>query len=459
MTPTPAEAERRPRPGRGVWLAWAAVAAAVAIFFVRGPLRQVTGDSHDFTMLWAAARCLWVGADPYRHAELLDVALRAGMPRHAWINPVQYLSLYPPTTYLALAPLGALPWVAAKWAWAGLNVLAVAAIVVGLRRCVDAARHRRGAGAIGLPWVLTPVLLWAPAHACLLLGNLSVVCAAAAVWACGPSGRSHPRLTAVLLGVATAVKPQLIGPLALAWMLVWRDRRAAVWLVATGLLFSLVAVGYLFALAPDWIANLRANLDTFTAGGTADPTAENLNAFTMIDLAPLLHLFLGHRGWVQAVVWLVTLSAVAAAAYAWARRPDRRDPLPVLQFLSVIATVTLLPVYHRFYDATLLLVPVAAALSLVAGSGAISPGRPGRRLARAGLWLGLGVFLVPGSALLYVAFHRVGWLPQSWLEPPWTRALLLHHQTVALVGLTAVQGLLLWQRPGGRATTDTRTAG
>lgn len=99
--------------------------------------------------------------------------------------------------------------------------------------------------------------------------------------------------------------------------------------------------------------------------------------------------------------------------------------------------MTLLPVYHRFYDATLLFLPALWLMSVMS-SPRQRPGLAGR-IYRWAAWIPLLVFMVAGSAILYTAITRWEWLPQAWIDVPWGRAVLLHHQTLALLLLIVLQ--------------------
>lgn len=88
-------------------LAWAFVAVAGVVFIVRGPARTV-GSGHDFAPPYGAARAWLFGQNPYDDASLSRVLLAAGRETDATGKPAFNPSLYPPSTFVVLAPFALL---------------------------------------------------------------------------------------------------------------------------------------------------------------------------------------------------------------------------------------------------------------------------------------------------------------------------------------------------------------
>jgi len=91
--------------------------------------------------------------------------------------------------------------------------------------------------------------------------------------------------------------------------------------------------------------------------------------------------------------------------------------------LSILGTLSLLPVYHRFYDASLLVLPVAWALRAQATASS--------RLKKI-CWLLFAIFLIPGSSILERAVSG-GHVGQNVLGSWWWGYLLLPHEAWALM--------------------------
>jgi hypothetical protein len=90
--------------------------------------------------------------------------------------------------------------------------------------------------------------------------------------------------------------------------------------------------------------------------------------------------------------------------------------------LSAIAVISLLPVYHRFYDASLLALPLCWAIMTF---------RKRRRFAVLSLLLMLP-FLVPGGTILQ-AMADSGRIPAGLANRWWCQSFLMAHQVWALL--------------------------
>jgi hypothetical protein len=145
----------------------------------------------------------------------------------------------------------------------------------------------------------------------------------------------------------------------------------------------------------------------------------------------------------------LALTVATIAGLGWVfllRRSVGRQPLLALSALAVIA---LLPVYHRFYDASVLVFPLAWSLTDLSG-----------RIR----WLGnttfclLLPFLVPGGTVLEQMQLR-GYVSAAVRDSWWWNATVMPHQVWLLVILTVVlleamrraadDGVLI-SPPGGR---------
>jgi hypothetical protein len=173
------------------------------------------------------------------------------------------------------------------------------------------------------------------------------------------SGRATA--SGAMYGLATAIKIQVGLPF-VAYLL-WRRRGTpalASCLVPVGL--TVLSVMRMQVAAAPWLSSWLANLSRLSRpGGINDPSLQNPDRFSLINLQYLLSSLIANG----AVVELMTVSTVGLAALAlvWLRRG--RDPHPDLLALAVVAVLGLLAVYHRYYDAVLLAIPIAWACSVI----------------------------------------------------------------------------------------------
>ena len=445
---------------------------ACVLLGVRGVARGLDPGAiggADFTMVYAGARAWWLGLDPYDHAVLIELYTAAGGGRERDLDPRWFASLYPPTTYAVLGPL--LGWAAWPWArliWMATNLVAWA----GGGLLGDRLLRQGGAGPAGrLGWAA----VWAgfgAVHTTLAFGQLGLVTGVLAVAGLvGVAGVARAsrgfretdrpdtgRLAGarrllwpgLALAVASALKPQLAGFFVLAAIAL----RPAVLMpaAATGLALVVLAVGRLAAAGPDaagWLGTLRHNLAAFrdpATAGLADPTPANPFTYQMIHLAPGLHrLGLGLGPVAGVLGWAAGLGLVAIVLHHLRRRgPIARDPAALAWAAAGLGAASLLVVYHRYYDAVVLLaVPVWLGL-------AWQNRRAWTRTERAGVALvaaGFALLMIPGTSMLAMAVRR-GWLPEVVTGVPGFDALVLHHGVWATAAVALGLGLAVPRTSG-----------
>jgi hypothetical protein len=180
--------------------------------------------------------------------------------------------------------------------------------------------------------------------------------------------------------------------------------------------------------AAGWWKAWWLNVQNFTLMEDANPTRANLaTRHHMLNLHYLLHNFTDDR---ELVRWLV-YAIVGAMSLAYfivdlRRGREKGEGRGELVSISMTAIVSLLVVYHRFYDAVLLVFPAALSVRLIAE-------RAERGLGAALLVL-CAVFFAPGAVVLATAAAK-GWVPasvnQGWL---W-QDVLLPHEVWALLAM------------------------
>ncbi|MBB6441758.1 glycosyltransferase 87 family protein [Phycisphaera mikurensis] len=438
---------RRPpetkRPRGLVGFAWAVLAVAGILLLVRGVLPGLA-FSGDFTMIHAGASVWLDGGNPYDFDTLYNGWKADGGGSERPREERWFVALYPPTTYAALAPVGALGWPAGRAAWvllSGLSVAGVAAWGAAWLRRNPTHPPRGVAPERARPWLVLLLAAWlsaGPVATTLEFGQLGLVVLALVALAVGTPGWRPPAWAAgAALAGAGCVKPQLAGVFALGFVALGRWRELA-WTLGVGSAIAAVAVLRLEAAGVAWATGLLDNVRRFAGTGFADPSPANRVAWQMVNLEPLWRRFFSGGAPVGvAAVW-----AVAAAGVAWRVR-KRAGPAGgfTLWVMSVASVVTLLIAYHRAYDAVLLAVPaVWAVRGLLAGG----------RLAPAAVLVGVAFFWPPVPELLnHLAFR--GWLPRSQRWPFVLETAVMFHRPGVLVG---VLGVLLGvrSRPGDGRT-------
>jgi hypothetical protein len=278
----------------------------------------------------------------------------------------------------------------------------------------------------------------APIHGAISLGQMCLLPFACAVAANGPLRESKPAVAGVLLAIATALKPQVGG---LYWLFAaWHGRWRTFGVGAVTLLaLSLVGSGQLRRHDIDFVRPLLETARKYSTEGFSDPSQTNPFRHEMLNLQVVLHGFLHDRVIVNAATGIAMLAlafvALPPSLFSQRRAVDSssasdRDHADSLFETSIVSVLTLLAVYHRSYDAVLLLAPTAWALRQL---GAESTQR-GFAIAALAL---IAVFVVPGSAILY-ELQKAGRIPSAIVETWVWRNVILLHQAWSIAALALV---------------------
>lgn len=419
------------------WLVACAVLAA-ALFVWRGPVRALDGKDGDFALVWMETRGFVEGRNPYDASDLEPLWERENPDaRRTPYRRGDADLLYPPSALVVMTPWALLPYPAGRVAWALAGVVGTLVILHASTRLAGLPPGSRGW------WAFAALgLAFAPVHTAIAVGQTAIVPAALVLGGHWLRTRGRPRGGGVLIGVGAALKPQVAVPFIVLEL--WQ-RRFGPGLVAAAVFAGILGAGVLRleAAGVDWSASLRANLHEFTTANDGDPTAANPVRHEMIDLRPLLHDVLDGREVVAALAWGVT--ALCAAAFFLPPRPEDRRPDRELLAIGAVGTLGLMLVYHRFYDAVILLPLLAWGCAAATRD----------RLA-AGLVLApLLVFMVPGASLLFVLAER-GIVPEVVTELSCWDPLILRHQAWTILLLAIL--LAVVRRRTAAAHGDAATA-
>lgn len=411
-----------------VWLAALLLTAGAAQFLVLGPRRAVTG-SLDFAAPYAGAKAWVKGLNPYDPATLAGILSRSGREINA--EPAFTPALYPAPTFVALLPLVPLSWPVARLVWLATSLTLLGFAIRALVKLAGVGGDRVGTllvtgGTLALAPFGTGIALGQPAVASITLAVIAIERIAAGSRAGG-----------AFLAVALLLKPQVAGPIALFYLLRGPGKPAAqafgVYAVA-----ALVGFGVVAASGTDWMSSWRANTAAELQGGAIDPRGPV--SAQMVDPRPLLSAIFD----VQAPFWPGAFIALLAAVTLihFGRRLAREHDLLLV---ANVAVLSLFIGYHRFYDAALLCIPLAWAVSTACRSLHV------RTLALAAVAC-IIPFLASGAWTLQ-RLGNEGRVPAAVVSSLLWDALVLRHQIWALLALQTVLLVAVWRRGDiGRAT-------
>lgn len=389
------------------WMLILLLFVASGEFIVRGPVRFLKGDSfNDFVSPYIQSRA-WMGnMDPYSPATLVrlwprdatqfiflkedladgDLVLKRGIP-----------TAYPLTTYVLVSPFAALPWHLARVLWIFVSLAAFAAAVLSL------------SSLLGFRWpdtrtfcFLAFALALAPFHTGLAAGSIVIVAVGVSAAAVLAANRGWDSASGILICVASGLKPQIGLPILVFYLLRKRWRVA---IIAAALLTTLALVGasVLMVHGTPWLDSYKSdNRMLFAKGSLGDYTEANPIRFSLINLQVLLYTFWPDRTGAN----FVSLVLVSIVGFVWLFLFLRCkwDSDSELLALSALLVLSLLPVYHRLYDATLLIFPLAWSLHRARHRGVLAT-------ATAAVIL---VFLFPGGSMAEVLQKKHPALQESW---------------------------------------------
>jgi hypothetical protein len=407
---------------------------AGAEFFWRGPVRFAENSSfNDFISPYIQSRAWMQGLDPYSPENLVRLwpsgaqrfdFLVMDLADGSLVRKRGIPTAYPPTALVLITPVAVLPWRIAHLVWLAIGLLAYAVTVASVRSLAH------------LPWrarrtyvFLALALALAPFHTGLAAGSIVIVAVAASVAGMWAAEHQRNALAGVLLALAVGLKPQIGLPFVFYCLLRRRWRVTAI--VAVGIAtLSALAVLRLAMSGTPWIQNyLYDNRVLFSYGSLGDFTEKDPIRLGLINLQVVTDTILRNR----VLANVLALAIAGTMGVMWLFLLNRRGrQTDHLLPLGAITVLSLLPVYHRLYDASLLILPLSWSFTALAG--------PLRRLAKTTLLL-IMVFLVPGgSALEQLQYTGRFAALRHW----WWYAIVMPHQVWALFLLGLV--LLLAMR-------------
>lgn len=376
------------------WLGLCMMCITLGYLGARGPFGGDASGIYDFRVIYAGAKAFRLGMNPYDQSQL-DQILRQAYGTSVAV-PVQTNT---PLGFAALSPLTFGQLQVMRHVWLGLNIgmlLAIVRLMIGGLRL--SWRDPR------VPWLAAIIFGLAPLVTTFRVGQVAILVTMLIVLSWRLMAR-YPWLSGLLIALATAIKPTTA--IALVFYPALRRR----WSALTTALLGLTAIGvgavlWLNTHSPGWFDLWQANLQGFGHGGSGDPRGPT--GFQFINLQRPIGVLITHDRVVEIIVWLlVGIPALALAVKMWR---ERREHLVLLDF-AVISTACMLVVYHRLYDALVVVLALGVAMKLLAHS-------------RTWALLILGVvatYLVPIGAGLNEAARR-GMIGEPWLNQPWVSA-------------------------------------
>lgn len=318
----------------------------------------------DFRPTYFAARCLLEHRDPYTPAQMQRTYAEAGQARpheSAGDRMLETRNEYLPSELPLTAPLGLLPFSAAQALWVAL--IAAGFTLAAFLIWQQAASAPRLAGAL-----LCVLLVSSPSL--MAFGNPSALAVSLCVIAACCFVQERWAVAGILcLAAALSIKPHTVGFVWLYFLLAGgRFRRRALQTLAVTIAIGLAGLLWVHAVAPHWLSELRTNLAAFTGRGAMnDPgpaTSGGRGIHMIVDLQAVFSFLWDSPRFYNLATWLVCVPLFAV--WIWAALRSRGSRRCIWLALAAVAPLTMLPLYHRQYDAKLILLTVPACALLAA---------------------------------------------------------------------------------------------
>jgi hypothetical protein len=343
-------------------LAWGTVAA-----------RAARGVILDFKIIYYGARCIVQGHDLYNESELLRVYFAdGGEPIAKTVEGsrtvVAFRQVYLPNAEMLIAPFGLLTWPRAYLVWITLTVCGVTAAAV----LMSSVARRYAAGP---PFYMISFLLF---NSGILFsgGNpagVAVSLCVVAVW-CFLQNR-FVAFGIVCMALSLAIKPHDVGLVWLYFLLAGRTmRNRALKALLISAFIGVVALSWIQQISPHWLPELQSNVREYAVRGSyADPgpTAnKTITTGMLINLQTVTSVIRDDPGFYGPAAYLLCAPLLAIWGFLTIR--SRFSEESAWFALGAVVPLTMLVVYHRPYDAKLLLltIPMCAILCCARESGA-----------------------------------------------------------------------------------------
>jgi len=336
-------------------VAWLVLIAAGGWFVLRGPMKSGV-RLFDFADAYEASRAWVQGRDPFD-----EKALAASWAAHGGSEEVRKVLTYtpsvlPPTTSVIMTPMVLLPprWACAAWMACSVAMIGV---WIGIVLSLSGLSLREPRGTLLAAWILA----MGTVHILISSGQLTtlaVTCILAAIWF-GQKRKGADAVVGLLLGLAMAIKPQLAIVFVVYELYRGRGKSAAIALGVVALVW-IVAVARLQISGVDWMSSWKRSLAWAMIDRPNDYTPANPLRSHLINLQLLTYSFAHSR--LAANLLAAAIVGVLVIACIRVAPPGRRGGDELLS-LATVGALCLMPVYHRYYDSTVLVLALGWAFA------------------------------------------------------------------------------------------------
>jgi hypothetical protein len=382
----------------------------LADFVFRGIIPALGPGKNDFSEVY-------VGAWLWRHGQnFYDAALTKVTGNQLADTRVNIVLIYPPTALVLIAPFTFLPWAWANLLWL---LLGLAAIVITIMLLIKLAGVRIGEDRALI--LGTFVLAFDPLHQAFHLGNVALIAIPLCLLGIYLAEKRQDLTAGIVLGIATALKPQL-GFWVLAFYLIQFRKR-----IFAGALLPAAALALAFVRYPvpasTLISSYRSNLNYWFGPGRLYGFTEGALPFHVNITQVIFYQFVHSVRAANLLAYCLFACGLIIWAFAvWRARFRMSVPLAI----SSLAALSFVSLYHSVSDVTILMLALCWAFREYPKS------LNWTERATCVLFL---LLMLPGhSALMRLTPHLGSWMTESW----WWRLLVARYFIWLLLSLNVV---------------------
>lgn len=338
--------------------------ASVGIFIVRTAFQPQYRPS-DFATYYTAARAWIHGADPYSQSS----APGHWQAAHGWANimpddcidvfGLEWLPIIQmPSAMPVFAPFALFDAKPAVILWFIVSFILLIAQTAALA-WMAGSRLWQPTGIV----LLAATLAFAPVHELFGWAQPSGPTISFIILGAWAAMSRRDVLAGILLALATAIKPQLGGLFFIYFLLKGRQRVVIAYAAVIAVLFAVAIIPMQLRginLMRGWLAGVAA---TDGPGGMNSTAVGGPARFYMLHIQVILNVLIESRNLMNFLAGTIVGVAAAVFAHLESRGRLEEQPADELMELSFVAALALLPVYHRFYDAGILVLPMTWALA------------------------------------------------------------------------------------------------
>jgi hypothetical protein len=326
----------------------------------------------DFNALYYGARCLVQHSDPYQEGNLLSISqsMEPDRPSDAAVRShIFTVCINLPSALVLVIPFALFPLGLAQLAWMALTG-ACFILAAFLMWDIGAQTAPRISGVLACLFLCGSELL-------LEVGNSSGVAVGLCIVAvCCFLRERFAWAGVVCFALSLLIKPHVTGPILLFFLLAGgMKRKRGLQILALALASGILAVIFVWHIAPHWFAELNANVQTLSARGQLNdpgPTSLDTRAHgaPLISLQTVLSLVKDDAQFYNPASWLICAPFLIIWAVTVLRRKISEKSAWLA--LAAMAALSMLPIYHRQHDTRLLLLTIPAMAVVWSAGGAMA---------------------------------------------------------------------------------------